>query len=411
MIWPFSGFDAKAVVRAIAPNALAAVLTRQDAGLPKKLADAVAKQLDVLFCKPDGTPKHDVRALTYPGSLAECSEEERSYIYRMVPVPTLEEKIGADHLWFFAYNSFGETMKIVDDLRAYIQVVKEKTGHDKVNLCPISLGGTITAAYLGKYGDDNDINRVVAIVPAFNGTQALADMIDDRLDYENYRDVISFLFSSRDCEMIDKCLKPFSQRTALNALKAVMRVVIDGLVKNCVTMWGAVPYAEYPALSCRYLGDKAHEKLLEQADEAYRYRRDFAKTVKKEQKKGVVFDSICCHGLRIFEFCKSDQIDSDHIVHSASASMGATFAPLGKKLPAFGVCSCGRSHASPDGTVDASTGLAPDTTWFFRGQSHDYVQHCKPVLDTAEWLLADEEYKNVFTDPAYPQFTVIDEKR
>ncbi len=408
IVWPFSGFDVKAVIKAIAPNALAAMVTRQDAGLPQKLAKAVAEQLDVLFNNPDGTPLYDVRALAYPGSLADCSEEQRRYIYRMVPVPTLEDKIGRDHLWFFTYNSFGETMKIVDDLRAYIQVVKEKTGHDKVNLAPISLGGTVAAAYLGKYGDDNDINRVVAIVPAYDGTQAIADMIADRLDYENYREVVSFLFRSSVCETIDRYLRLFSEKTAFHTLKAVLHAVIDGAVKNCVTLWGAVPCAEYPALSLKYLSDEKHKKLKEQADEVYRYRRDFAQTVKREQKKGVIFDTICCHGLRIFEFCKSDRLDSDHIVHSASASMGATFAPLGKKLPAFGVCPNGHTHASPDGTVDASTGLAPDTTWYFANQAHDFVQNCRPVLETAEWLLADEEYKDVFTDPAHPQFTTID---
>lgn len=411
-VWPLEGFDTNRIVKKILPNALAAIITRQNSGLPKKMAAAVEDELDCMLNLPDGSPKHNIHAVPYPGSLAECSPAEKDYIYRMVPVPTLENHIGADHLWFFAYNSFGQTMDIVEELREYIQRVKAQTGHDKVNLAPVSLGGTIATAYLGKYGDDNDINRVVSIVPAYDGSQAVADALGGNLDYDGFGNAVELLFGSKAADQINKYLKLFSKKTAAAIVKALLGVVSDTVLKNSVTMWGIVPHEQYKSLSERLISDESHRLLKAQADEAYIYRRDFPKTVKKLQAQGVLFDDICCHGLRILEFCNSSKVDSDHIVHTHSASMGAYITPLGETLPGDykqkgDNCSCGHNHISPCRTIDASVGLAPDTTWFFKGQAHDDVHKCRPVLEITEWLLADEEPKNVFSNERYPQFTVI----
>ena len=62
------------------------------------------------------------------------------------------------------------------NLNEYIQQVKKATGHDKVNLLNVSLGGTIFTAYLDAYGY-KDINQVVNAVSATDGSEIIADFL------------------------------------------------------------------------------------------------------------------------------------------------------------------------------------------------------------------------------------------
>ena len=91
--------------------------------------------------------------------------------------------------------------------------------------------------------------------------------------------------------------------------------------------------------------------------------------------------------------------------------MGATFAPLGTTLGdnyvAKGTyCSNpSHNHLSPDGMVDATTGLLPCTTWFFKGQSHEDLANNDVVLTLATELMTDDNMVDVYSNPvAYPQF-------
>ena len=61
-------------------------------------------------------------------------------------------------LFFFAYNSFGQPYETAKALDSYIQNVKRLTGSDKVNLVPVSLGGSVATAYFDAYKERDDIH-------------------------------------------------------------------------------------------------------------------------------------------------------------------------------------------------------------------------------------------------------------
>ena len=54
--------------------------------------------------------------------------------------------------------------------------------------------------------------------------------------------------------------------------------------------------------------------------------------------------------------------------------------------------------------VDATTGLIPCTTWYFKGQSHEGTANNKTCIDLACYLLCDDNLTDVYANPAYPQF-------
>ena len=412
-VFPFD-INAKALVAKVAPRALAMIAFRRDLGFSDALADALIDQIGGIICKPDGTPVFDLKTVTFDYSLAECSKAERKFIFTMVPIQPLEDKIGADHIYYYAYNPFGRADEAADGLHDFIQLVKRRTGHEKVNIVPVSLGGTIAEYYLGRYADRGDINRVVSVVPAYGGSQLLADIFTDNLLYDSYEEAFTSMLGRGTTEEVKKYLGIVPKDVFNKILHTVMRAVVERVCMNSSVIWGLIPASQYEELSARMISDPAHAELKKVTDEAYAYRRDFPQIVDRLRGQGVVFEDVCCHGVRILEFSSSKSLDSDHIVHTHSSSMGAVCAPLGETLPedykpaGTGCSNPEHNHISPCRTVDASAGMIPDTTWYFKGQSHDTVQYCKTVLDALEWLLSDEKEKTVFSDPRYPQFTVIE---
>lgn len=59
---------------------------------------------------------------------------------------------------------------------------------------------------------------------------------------------------------------------------------------------------------------------------------------------------------------------------------------------------------SPDGVVDATTGLLPCTTWYFKAQAHEQLPQNDVALTLAIRVMADNNMKDVYSNPAFPQF-------
>ena len=106
------------------------------------------------------------------------SQDDRDYFYRMIPMKSVVDEIGGeDNLYFFTFPLISDPFISAANLNSYIQLVKEQTGKDKVNIVTISLGGTILTAYLEHYKNTNypDINKVLNVVSCLDGTDVMGD--------------------------------------------------------------------------------------------------------------------------------------------------------------------------------------------------------------------------------------------
>lgn len=399
VVWPLDSFDGKKVIADIIPSALKSVLFRKDCDLSQSVYNALFDQLDLMRNNPDGTPAHIIKPVSYPNSLKECTPDERRFIYRMMPLPEIEEDLGSDHVFYFSYFSFGQSVEIADALHDFILSVCEKTGHSKVNLVAVSLGGVVTCNYLGKYGHSL-INRVIGIVPAYDGSMVIADLLNRYIDFEGFEFAIDVVFGGDAACMVNKYLAVFSPKTRQALMHAVIDALVDCVFINSQMMWSAIPYEMYPEMRDKLLTGSRYAAMRAVTDETYGYKKAFAENVKKAQADGVIFQTVCCYGHQLLEFCGSNTVDSDHIVHTHSTSMGAEIAPLGQTLSQG-------EMLSPCSRIDASKGLAPDTTWYFANCTHERVDKTKEILSLVRWLLADESYKDVNTNELYPQFNEI----
>ena len=405
--WPIYFYVPELVFKLVVPL-LASLITQKDCGLSKKAYDAVYDAVDYLAFNDDGTPKNNFRVEGYDNrSAAECTEEEKAVIFDHVPIKNYTDKVGEENLYYYAYNSFGDIYQIVDGLEEIIEKAKKDTGKDKVNLLPISLGGAISVAYIGEHPNCEDINKIVLIVPAADGSEIVGKVMLGQLDYSDaglYRNMFTKLVGEDNYTgwLINIGIRILPKNVVIGLLKAIAAGLSDSALSRVTNMWGLVPSSMYDELAERYLVEGT--KFASDVEKFHNAQLNYISNLKAAAKNGVKIYDVCAYGLELYSLIDSNS-NSDKIIHSASTSLGATFSNVNEKLPEGYTQQklTGTNFISPDGQVDASTCAFPYTTWFFGNQSHEELAHNDVVISLATDLLVVKDM-DVFTTVEYPQF-------
>ncbi len=415
MAWPLD-VEGEELLGELKGSLVKMMLLRRDAGFSDKVASLLRDVANPIGTNPDGTMKNKLRVVSYPQSLKECTADEKRYIYKMVPLQMLSERIGEENLYFFSYNSFGDTYEIAKELSSFIDMVKEKTGSDKVNLVPVSLGGALSTAYFQLFAHKKDVKRVMYFVAALGGSQLIADIMANDVKAENGIAMIEMLMDKKSAQAVSSFLKMMPKGVFETTIKKALDAIISEVLANSLSMWGIIPSDRYDELAEKYLSDDAHKALRERADKFCSFRRAFPEKVRELEKEGVEFFAICGYGLPLMALSKSDKLSSDTIIDLTSTSLGALSAPLGEVLTAFPedgrhCCDSSHNHLSPDKTVDASYGLWPERTWYFASQQHDDTAYNDVALGVAARVLSDDGFKDIYSDADFPQFGVAHDNR
>ena len=394
--------------------------TQTDSGFPKAVYETVCDLFSIQKCDNEGNPINNLKTEKY-GSLADMDKDTRDWAYRMIPMQKLTNIIGEDHVYFFTVNLVGSPMASAANLNEYIQQVKKATGHDKVNLLNVSLGGTIFTAYLDAYGY-KDINQVVNAVAATDGSEIIADFltrgeagfrIDDEFLYHEY--IPRIIAEGSDTAslgyLLNLVIRIIPRQVFRDTLTAAMDGLSETLLVNCPQFWALVPSDRYDALCEKYLTDKDHAVLKAKTDRYHQAQLNLRKNVLAAHAAGVKIDSIAGANLAFgdieysyFSIIKSAlDTNSDGIIQLSSTTMGATGAAPGQKLP-DSYKPAKRGYMSVDGSIDASTAVLPDNTWIFIGQHHEAGNN-DVVLTLACALFTDSELKDVHSKPdVWPQY-------
>ncbi len=423
-----------AVTQFIVPLVLS-VMTQSDAGI----VDGIAKLADAAFSVqktlPDGTfANNEIGLLEFNGSFADFAtkdnnnqsymEYQTEYLYKILPLRSVAEVIGEENLFFFTFSLFGDAMSSADNLDKYIDMVLEKTGAEKVNLLPISLGGTIFTAYAEKYTDTNKVNAVVNVVPVLNGTQVVSDMYqrDFNLDGEYwYRDLFPIIISefteygSMVGSLVNLLIRALPADVNASMITSMYNVLLENLLINTPQMWAMVTREDYPELAEKYLGDTEHAPVRTMTDAFYRAQMNLENNIRAMVDNGIEINIISGYSLHTGEarynffqlMGDSFDVNGDGIIHVESTTLGATAALPGEQLPADykQAIESEYSYISPDREIDASTGILPDNTWYFYNMNHEDTANNAPVINLALALLYSDEVEDVHTNPEkFPQF-------
>ena len=413
--------SAGAIIKAVAA-VLGTLALQTNLGLDKIAYELVSDIFKFQKCDENGDYIANLKTQRWNHSFAEMTEDELDWTYRMVPMKSLVDVIGEDHAYFFTFNLVGDPMDSADELKEYVEMVKEQTGHDKVTFLPVSLGGTILTAYLEKYGHE-DLDQIVNAVACLDGTDIVADFMarEWRLDDEYfYHQFIANIFVESEgvptLGYLINTVLHIVPRSGVDALlSGAMSAILDTLMLNCPQFWAMLPSYRYEELAERYLSDKP--VLKARTDAFQQARLNLRQNILDAVADGVRVNSIAGANLDFGEemytyfniVASAEKHNSDGIVNLNSTTLGATGAAHDQTLDDVDYeknTYCDdptHNHISPDNMVDTSTAVLPENTWVFLDQYHE-VGRNDVVLNLAKAIILGE-VTDVHSDPEnYPQF-------
>ncbi len=383
---------------------------------------------------------YDVRATKYNVSVAELSKADQDTILDHFPLEYYIENYGAESLFFFSYASMGNMIDVANELYDYIKMVKKQTNSDKVNIIPVSQGGSIMNALMQLYIDNgeliqDDVSRIVYVVPALDGSLIIGEAYEYGFLDENvelYDKMFPALLGEND---VVSYLINILLRIMPNAdLNTILDVAVDTLVndymKYSTLMWGLCPADNYvPTVNAenrigareKYLSDEGSAEIRKQADWYHiaQLNSDANILAAMDNGNGVEVFNIAEFNVPLFHLVDSyDDLNADGIIHLDSTSMGAYSVGVKTELPAdynpddhkLPVSNCNdptHNHIDPTNVVDAGAGLLPDTTFYFDGQDHEKTASNDVIMKLVTELLVDENFHDVYYTEGkfiFPQF-------
>ena len=308
----------------------------------------------------------------------------------------------------FSYDWRADPVKIADELNSYIEEVCRLSGCEKVTLGCHSLGSTIALAYLTKYGN----NRVAAMVfdsPACNGVALIGNIFtgEVNLDAEGLGFFIKALVGENEYKafissFIDilcnagvfGLFTDFADEIIEALAPAVYRETVAPLLGCWPTMWSMLPDDKVDAakdyMLRTALADKdtsALESKIDNYNSTVRVNRE--KTLRAFDEEGK-FAILSRYTTQTVPLKGYSYLLSDQIIETESTSFGASTAPIGEFFTEEYLEGKNPDYISPDKTVDASTCLFPEKTWFIKASGHFETDGLTKEL-YATFLYAEEE--------------------
>ena len=417
--WPLE-IDVMGLLKEALVPLLTSVVSRSDAGLTEAMKKGAYEALYAIHKDAEGNYLTPVEVPCYEYPMSEMTEEIKEYYYNILPLQGLAEIVGEENIYYFGYDSFGDVIGETEKLHHYIHdVVLPQTGADQVRLCNISLGGTIGVNYLETYPEDNFlIKRMLFVIPAIDGSDIIGDILtnnlsiihDDEMLYSEF--LPSLLGKTPLAYLLNIVLRILPKDVLKSALGGLAEGVVEAGVRSTTIIWALCPTDYYEEAREKWLSDDEYALIREKVDYYMQARANFGDNIYKLKEGGTEVFDIVCYGGGMFPLCKDYNVtNGDGIVHSTSASMGATFADVGKTLPEDYVAAgtyCNNpahDHISPDRTVDPTTGLLPCTTWYIKNQDHEKLPNNDVALKMAFDIMTDENIDDVYSRPdVYPQY-------
>lgn len=376
-------------------------------------------------CDENGKFVHDIRATKYNDSFRDLSAYDQEYILDQIPLQNYIDIAGEENLYFFSYASLGNMIDTAQELYDFIQFVKADSGSDKVNIVPISQGGSVANALLQIYADNGrsvaeDIHRILYIVPALDGSILVGEiyqygLLDD--SYELYNTMFPALMGEDDMMsyLVNIILRILPNADINNILDVAVKVLIEDYMRYSTLLWGLCPSGNYPACREMYLLDEGLENILAQADWYYEAQCNSDVNILQAKADGVEIFDVVDYNYPLYQLVDSyDDVNADGIIQLDSTSMGAFSLGVDKKLPADYVpthSNCedpqNHDHTDPNGIVDVCTGLLPETTFYFYNQDHEKTGSNDVIMKLAAAILTDNSFTSVHSYPdRFPQFNV-----
>ena len=298
----------------------------------------------------------------------------------------------------FWYDWRLDPVYTADLLHEHIQAVKKVTGCPKVSILASCLGTIVTTAYITKYGTD-DLHGVGFTGSVSGGSEAISEAISGKFNFD--ADAVNRMLIDSDYvgefsvdALINASIDLLSASGVLDGLEAGVKETIyyklvEGVTSALAlstfftwpTYWALVTSEDYDDAMYYVFGDENSEKrqtyagLIEKIENYNTtVRANYIDTLKSIGENGVIFCAVAKYGFQILPVGQSNDIVSDQFVSLNHSSFGATTSKINTTLADDYIAQRTEegygAYISPDGKVDASTCLYPESTWFIKNASH-----------------------------------------
>lgn len=369
-----------------------------------------------------GAPVYDLGYKTYPLSVNNYYEElvvNGGHGAEEGIVKGAAEHFGAENVYYFTYDWREDPLKISDELALMIDRALADHECEKINLICASMGGLEAVAYFSKYGHEK-VDKCIFLSAAFYGLYMVSDLFCGRVEIkaENlYNFLLDKIGENIPLNILIKSLRSLGTFKLLEfvAQKIIERYKLslfdDLLTDMLATMpvWWALVLPEdfEEAKEFLFAGrENEYAGILEIAESLQAMMKNRDETLKKAEDGGVSFAVISAYNTAAMPIYSRSDSNSDGGLETALMSGGGNLAPFGKSLLGF----LQGEYISPDGVVDASACLFPDTTWFIKNGDH---VGCSYGSQEAEFLFALIDYKGsptVYSFEKYPRFLIKDSR-
>ncbi|MBO5396001.1 MAG: hypothetical protein J6A97_03875 [Clostridia bacterium] len=328
---------------------------------------------------------------------------------------------GIEHSFYFGYDFRLDPYTHADRLHKTIQLMKELTGHDKVQLKASSMGGVVTMAYLERYGTD-DIETVIFQNCPIQGTAVAGELFCRKFEI-NKDALVNYALDA-----IPALEQDFFQgflyglATALDDLGvwSTLLTLVDPIVENLLDrvydealipifgtlpgIWSFVPDEYYEEAKTVMVNEETQAGLIEKLDNYHYNVQAKAPEILREANKTAKIYIVAGYDIQRTPLVSAYMNTSDGTVDTKYASVGAVTADIRSTFPQgySQAVNDGHNHISPDFCIDASTCALPEQTWFIKDMLHctTHEGHDKFY----EKMLTGDEQFYIDTYEEYPQF-------
>lgn len=327
------------------------------------------------------------------------------------------------------YDWRADPIKSAEKLYNYTNRLLKNQNYGKINIVGRCIGGNVMLAYLANY-DLSNVSSAAFYCAGLEGFEiigkiftgditfdqdALSRFADDYLSDGEYRsdelfqmvtDLISVLNAMDAAGVLVKTFDRIYDKVYSNVIPRLLR-------KSFGTMpsfWALVGDEYYEDAKKFIFGDEAettYASLIEKTDNYhYNYLMKYKDIIQKAMDSGVKVYNVVKYGLQIFPIADDNNMQSDTILETHSASAGADCCSVNTRFTDAYVAAANPRYLSPDYQIDASACLLPEHTWFIKDNTHIYMPGC--IDRMIAYILDSESYLSAPDCEKYPQFLLFD---
>ncbi len=305
-----------------------------------------------------------------------------------------------DRYWFY-YDWRLDPIETAGVFKSFIDDICASTSCSEVGVIASCLGTNVVTAYLAVYPEHaaEHIRGVAFDGSVVGGAEMLSEAISGKFNI----DAAAINRTLIDCGaigmfnidgFINTTLEMLDRTGVLDAVIGktkdwIYYKLVEGVTSALAlstfytwpNYWACVSPQDYDTAMEYVFGPEGSKKRTEYAgliakldryDEVVRQR--IPEILTQTVENGVHFGAISKYGFQTLPICETNYLISDQFASVGRSSFGATTGTIYNDLSEDYIASRIEkgfgAYLSPDGQIDASTCLFPDSTWFIKGSSH-----------------------------------------